>query len=89
MYSRSEVVALVLKEVQAIMPDEGLEVTELTFLPDLKGFDSLLIVNLLERLEMELDIEVDAALLLPEAFETPQAVADLFITSQSQGDVGR
>ena len=45
---------------------------------DLPGFDSIVAVELLERLETELDVEVPPELIVPEAFESLDALAELF-----------
>jgi acyl carrier protein len=45
---------------------------------DLPGFDSIAAVDLLERLESELDVEVPPELIVPEAFESLDALAELF-----------
>ena len=45
---------------------------------DLPGFDSIAAVELLERLETELDVEVPPELIVPEAFESLDALAELF-----------
>jgi len=45
---------------------------------DLPGFDSVVAMELLERLETELDVEVPPELIVPEAFESLDALAELF-----------
>jgi acyl carrier protein len=45
---------------------------------DLPGFDSIVAVELLERLETELEVEVPPELIVPEAFESLDALAELF-----------
>jgi acyl carrier protein len=50
-------------------------------LPSLPGFDSLTVVNVLERLEDDLGIEVAPELIVPEAFESVESVAGLFTRS--------
>jgi acyl carrier protein len=45
---------------------------------DLPGFDSIVAVELLERLETELDVEVPPELIVPEAFESLATLAELF-----------
>jgi acyl carrier protein len=45
---------------------------------DLPGFDSIAAVELLERLETELDVEVPPELIVPEAFESLDSLAELF-----------
>ena len=45
---------------------------------DLPGFDSVVAVELLERLETELDVEVPPELIVPEAFKSLDALAELF-----------
>jgi acyl carrier protein len=45
---------------------------------DLPGFDSVVAVELLERLETSLDVEVPPELIVPEAFESLDTLAELF-----------
>jgi len=45
---------------------------------DLPGFDSIAAVEVLERLEIELDVEVPPELIVPEAFQSFDALAELF-----------
>ena len=45
---------------------------------DLPGFDSIVAVELLERLETELEVEVPPELIVPEAFESLESLAALF-----------
>jgi acyl carrier protein len=45
---------------------------------DLPGFDSVVAMELLERLETELEVEVPPELIVPEAFESLDALAGLF-----------
>ena len=45
---------------------------------DLPGFDSIVAVELLERLETELEVEVPPELIVPEAFESLDSLAALF-----------
>lgn len=57
------------------------EIVESTSLLDLKGFDSLFVANLLERVEDQVGAQMDPALMLPETFATPGALADAMIKS--------
>jgi acyl carrier protein len=45
---------------------------------DLPGFDSIVAVELLERLETELEVEVPPELIVPEAFESLDSLGALF-----------
>ena len=54
------------------------EVTSGASILDLQGFDSIAAVELLERLESELDVEVPPELIVPEAFESLDTLAELF-----------
>jgi acyl carrier protein len=45
---------------------------------DLPGFDSVFAVELLERLETELEVEAPPELIVPEAFESLDSLAELF-----------
>jgi acyl carrier protein len=49
-----------------------------TSILDLPGFDSITAVEVLERLESELDVEVPPELIVPEAFESLGTLAELF-----------
>ena len=63
----AEVLRLPLEEV-----DSGASIL------DLPGFDSVAAVAVLERLEAELDVEVPPELIVPEAFDSLDALAALF-----------
>ena len=54
------------------------EVTSGASILDLQGFDSIAAVELLERLESELDVEVPPELIVPEAFESLDTLTELF-----------
>ena len=59
----------------------GLPIAHVTATPivfDLPGFDSVAAVALLERLEGEFQVEVPAEAIVPEAFESLDALAELF-----------
>lgn len=53
------------------------DVTAAGSLFDLAGFDSLAIVSVLDRLERDRAVEVPPELILPEAFGSIDALADL------------
>lgn len=84
MYTVPELLPRVFGVISRILPLTDFPLTETTYLPGLKGFDSLFIANLLESLETVLQIEVEPTLLMPEAFETPRSVAELIVRSQKQ-----
>lgn|GEM_PF-4288069 len=86
MYTATELIPSVCDIISRLLPSTEVPLTEATSLPRLQGFDSLFIANLLESLETLLEIEIEPALLLPEAFETPQSVAELFVRSQNQAN---
>lgn len=69
-----EQVAGTIADVLAVPPAE---VTSATSLFDLEGFDSLMVVTVLERLESSLGVEVDADEIVPEAFDTVDALTDV------------
>jgi acyl carrier protein len=54
------------------------DVSSGTSILDLPGFDSIAAVEVLERLESELDVEVPPELIVPEAFESLDTLAELF-----------
>ena len=82
MYNSADIMPQVLRTIAGILSKTEHELVETTYLPGLIGFDSLAIVHILESLETTLGIEADPKLLLPEAFETPRAVTELFLKSQ-------
>lgn len=82
----ADLVGQVLRALRQIVVLEPADLAETTYLPDLPGFDSLAIADLLETLEEALQVEVAPEHLLPEAFETPRAIADLFAQSLEDGD---
>lgn len=79
---RAEVVICVIEEVRATLNDDDLIINSSTPLQALKGFDSIAVVSLLERLEKRLEIEMNPALILPESFSTPLTLAEAFMNSE-------
>ncbi|WNV85128.1 acyl carrier protein [Umezawaea sp. Da 62-37] len=77
MPSREELTGRVAAAVGAVLgvPDSATRTTPTLF--DLPGFDSLAVVAVLDRLESELDVEVPADLIVPEAFESLESLTDL------------
>jgi acyl carrier protein len=67
--------AEVLAEILRISPAE---VEAGGSLLDLPGFDSIAAVEVLERLETELEVEVPPELIVPEAFDSLDALVGLF-----------
>ncbi|HEU5381198.1 MAG TPA: phosphopantetheine-binding protein [Ktedonobacteraceae bacterium] len=86
MYTLSEIMPVTLEVVTKVFADDSLLLTETTYLPDVGGFDSLRIVTILETLEATLGIEAEPSRLLPEAFETPRKIAELFVESQKTSE---
>jgi acyl carrier protein len=84
MPTRETYLPLVIAAVQAVLHDATVPIQATTSLHDLKGFDSLAIVGLIERLEDQLGIELDPALILPETFENPATLAEALLQSQPQ-----
>jgi len=82
MPTRETYVRLVIAAVQAVLQDTTVPIQATTALQDLKGFDSLAIVSLIERLEDQLGIELDPTLILPETFENPSTLAEALLQSQ-------
>lgn len=64
-----------LADILRLPPDE---VASEASILDLPGFDSIAAVEVLERLEADLKVEVPAELIVPEAFESVAALAELF-----------
>jgi acyl carrier protein len=58
-------------------------VTESASLLDLPGFDSITVVAVLERMENIFEIEIPPELIVPEAFESLETLADLFVRGTS------
>ncbi len=81
MYDAADLVPQVIEVITHAMPNNTVVLTETTYLPGLREFDSLVIANVLEALETTLGIEAEPKLLLPEAFENPRTIADLFVRS--------
>lgn len=86
-YSRDDLMSHVLRTIEHAISIEMTELSETTYLPDLKEFDSLAIADILETLETALNVEVRPELLLPEAFETPCSIVDLFTRSLEKQDI--
>ncbi|HEY0733452.1 MAG TPA: acyl carrier protein [Herpetosiphonaceae bacterium] len=78
---QAELIALVIDVVQAEINDSSVQIEEMTPLQDLSSFDSLVVVGVLERLEQQLGVEMDPALILPETFATPRAIAEALMQS--------
>jgi acyl carrier protein len=78
---QAELVALVIDVVQAELHDATVQIEEMTPLQDLSSFDSLVVVGVLERLEQQLGVEMDPALILPETFATPRSIAEALMQS--------
>jgi len=75
-------VNLVVEAVRLEMQETTGAIGATTPLQELKGFDSLLVANLLERLESHLGFEMDPALILPETFVSPLTIAEALMQSQ-------
>lgn len=71
----------VITVVQAKLQDDSLRIEATTSLQDLRSFDSLVVVSVLEALESDLGLEIDPALILPETFATPLTLADALVQS--------
>lgn len=86
---QEEMVNLVVEAVCLAMQETTGAIVATTPLQELKGFDSLLVANLLERLESHLGFEMDPALILPETFVSPLTIAAALMQSQlhMQNDV--
>lgn len=83
----ADLVGQVLCALKQTLASAPADLAETAYLPDLPGFDSLAIADLLETLEDALQVEVAPERLLPEAFETPRAIADLFAQSLGNRDL--
>jgi acyl carrier protein len=81
---KDEMVATVIQAVQSEMQMPDASIEDATSLPDLKGFNSLIVASLLERLELQFDCEMDPALILPETFANPRAIAEAFAQSMKE-----
>lgn len=84
---QAELIVLVIEVVQAELHDTGVQIEETTSLQDLSSFDSLVVVGVLERLEGQLGVEMDPALILPETFATPRAIAEALMQSYQPSNV--
>ncbi len=83
----AELVALVIDVVQTELHDATVQIEETTPLQDLSSFDSLVVVGVLERLEQQLGVEMDPALILPETFATPRSIAEALMQSYQPSNV--
>lgn len=79
--SQEELVLVVIDVVQATLNDSAVQVQATTALQDLSAFDSLVVVGVLERLEQQLNIEMEPGLILPETFATPRSIAAALMQS--------
>ena len=79
---REELINHIIEAVQAELKNRTIVIVETTSLQDIKGFDSLVVVGLLDRLERQLNFEMDPALVLPETFASPRSIADAIMKSQ-------
>lgn len=84
---QAELIVLVIEVVQAELHDTSVQIEETTSLQDLSSFDSLVVVGVLERLEGQLGVEMDPALILPETFATPRAIAEALMQSYQPSNV--
>jgi acyl carrier protein len=84
---QAELVALVIDVIQAELHDTSVQIEETTPLQDMSSFDSLVVVGVLERLEQHLSVEMDPALILPETFATPRAIAEALMQSYQPSNV--
>lgn len=80
--NQDELTALVIAALHAELRNSSIAIEATTLLEDVKGFNSIAVVGVLERLEGEVGIEMDPALILPETFATPQTIAEALIQSQ-------
>lgn len=85
---QEEMINLVVEAVRLEMQETTGAIVATTLLQELKGFDSLLVANLLERLESHLGFEMDPALILPETFVSPLTIAEALIQSQLRTQEG-
>lgn len=77
-------IPIVIAAIRATLRDATLPIDATTALQDLKGFDSLAIAGLIERLEDQLGIEMDPGLILPETFTNPSTLAEALLQSYQE-----
>lgn len=63
----------------------GVRVDPHTPLFELDGFSSLIVVDLVERIEGELGREIPAELIAPESFSSPAAVSAALAGAEARG----
>jgi acyl carrier protein len=85
---QEEVIDYVIKAVRVALKEPALVIDRGTPLQDLKGFDSLAIVTILEELEDCLRVEIEPTLILPETFSTPTTLAEALMISQQYSSSG-
>ena len=81
---KDEMVAKVIQAVQSEMQMPDASIEDATSLPDLKGFNSLIVASLIERLELQFGCEMDPVLILPETFANPRTIAEAFAQSMRE-----
>lgn len=69
----------VVQVTAAVLATDPVAVDHSRELPDLPGFDSVAVVEILETLERELGIEVPAEAIVPEAFTDVAALVRLLV----------
>jgi acyl carrier protein len=74
-------VAGVLEEIRAVLETDELPDDPSLSLVDVAGFDSIVIVRLLDRLERRYGVEVPPSLIVLETFATPGSLADVLARS--------
>ncbi len=82
-----DLVGGVIEEIRAALRTEELPADPSLSLLDVAGFDSIVIVDLLDRLERRYGVEIHPSLIVPETFATPRSLADVLARSR-RGDAG-
>lgn len=67
--------------INSALSIHGTKVNPDTSLLDAAGFDSIVIVELCEKLETSFAIELDPGLITPETFQTPRHIAQAVVMS--------
>ena len=80
--NQAELTRRVIDALHAELRSATIAIDATTPLEDIKGFNSIAVVGVLERLEREVGIEMDPALILPETFATPQTIAEGLLQSR-------
>ena len=76
-----EVLSRVIRCLHGVIPQTQPSIEPSTKVLELESVDSLVIVSLVDKLEEEFGVEIDAGLISPENFATPGRIAEAVASS--------